>query len=151
MFSKQAWCVPLKNKTASSLVNAFKQLLVKVTPVTLQTDKGTEFFNRPFHNLLKERGIQHFSTHNEETKASVVERFNRTLKTRKWQYFTKHQTLNYIEKMPAFLHSYNNTYHRGIGMTPYQVKPSNQEVVWQRLYSGETSGLKPKLRVGDRV
>ena len=151
VFSKQAWCVPLKNKTASSLVNAFKQLLVKVTPVTLQTDKGTEFVNRTFYNLLKERGIQNFSTHNEETKASVVERFNRTLKTRMWRYFTKHQTLSYIEKLPAFLHSYNSSYHRGIGMTPSQVNPSNQEVVWQRLYGGETSGLKPKLRVGDRV
>ena len=125
VFSKQAWCDPLKNKTASSLVNSFKQLLVKVTPVTPQTDKGTEFFNQPFHNLLKERGFQQFSTHNQETKASVVERFNRTLKSRMWRYFTKHQTLNYIEKLPACLHSYNNTYHRGIGMTSYQVNPSN--------------------------
>ena len=119
--------------------------------MTLQTDKGTEFFSRPFHNLLKERGIQKISTHNQETKASVVETFSRTLKTRMWRYFTKHHTLNYIEKLPAFLHSYNNTYHRGIGMTPYQVNLSIQKVVWQRLYGGETSGLKPKLRVGDRV
>ena len=73
---------PMKNKAAVSVMNDFKQLLVKVIAVILQTDKGTEFFNRSLHNLLKEHGIQHFSTHNEETKASVVERFNRTLKTR---------------------------------------------------------------------
>ena len=79
-------------KAAVSVVNAFKQLLVKVIPVILQTDKGTEFFNRSLHNLLREHGIQHFSSHNEETKASVVERFNRTLKTRMWRYFTMHQT-----------------------------------------------------------
>ena len=151
VFSKQAWCIPLKNKAAVSVMNTFKQLLVKVIPVILQTDKGTEFFNRSLHNLLKEHGIQHFSTHNEETKASVVERFNRTLKTRMWRYFTKHQTLTYIDKLPAFLHLYNNTYHRSIAMTPYQVNSANQEVVWQRLYGGEASEVKPKLQVGDSV
>ena len=36
VFSKLAWCVPLKNKSAASLVG----------PNTLQTDKGTEFLNR---------------------------------------------------------------------------------------------------------
>ena len=33
-------------------------------------------------------------------------------------------------------------------MTPYQ---ANQEVVWQRLYGGEASEVKPTLQVGDRV
>ena len=75
VFSKLAWCVPLKNKSA-----AFTQLLSNGAPNTLQTDKGTEFLNRSLQKLLKEHGVHHFATHNEETKASIVERFNRTLK-----------------------------------------------------------------------
>ena len=82
VFSKLAWCVPLKNKSAASLVAAFTQLLSNGAPNTLQTDKGTEFLNRSLQKLLKEHGVHHFATHNEETKASIVERFNRTLKTR---------------------------------------------------------------------
>ena len=41
VFSKIAWCVPLKNKSAVSLVAAFTQLLSNRAPNTLQTDKGT--------------------------------------------------------------------------------------------------------------
>ena len=44
VFSKLAWCGPLKNKSAASLVAAFTQLLSNGAPNTLQTDKGTEFF-----------------------------------------------------------------------------------------------------------
>ena len=70
MFSKRAWCIPLKNKSAVSLVAAFAPLLGNKAPITLQTDKGSEFLNRALQKLLKEYGVHHFATHNEETKAS---------------------------------------------------------------------------------
>ena len=121
VFSKLAWCVPLKNKSAASLVAAFTQLLSNRAPNTLQTDKGTEFLNRPLHKLLKEHGVHHSATHNEETKASIVERFNRTLKTRMWRYFTKNQSVRYVDVLQAFMRSYNDAYHRSIGMAPSEV------------------------------
>ena len=145
-----AWCVPLKNKPASSLVTALKGLLVNIAPTTLQTDKGLEFLNRSVRRLLKEHGVHHFSTHNEETKASIVERFNRTLKTRMWRYFTKYQTVRYIDALQDFVQSYNDTYHRSIGMAPSQVNAANQEEVWQRLYGHDGKGV-PKFKVDDRV
>ena len=89
VFSKLTWCGRVKNKSAVSLVAAFTQLLGNGEPNTLQTDKGTDYFNRPLQKLLKEHGVHHFATHNEETKASIVERFNRTLETRMLRYFTK--------------------------------------------------------------
>ena len=63
-------------------MTALKSTLTKGWPKTLQTDKGLEFLNRSVQALLKKYGIHRFSTHNEETKASIVERFNRTLKMR---------------------------------------------------------------------
>ena len=150
VFSKLAWCVPLKNKSAASLVAAFTQLLSNGAPNTLQTDKGTEFLNRSLQKLLKEHGLHHFATHNEETKASIVERFNRTLKTRMWRYFTKTQSVRYVDVLQAFMRSYNDTYHRSIGMAPSEVTSTNQETVWQRLYGHESVGT-PKFRVDDRV
>ena len=104
VFSKLAWCVPLKNKSAASLVAAFTQLLSNGAPNTLQTDKGTEFLNRSLQKLLKEHGVHHFATHNEETKASIVERFNRTLKTRMWRYFTKNP-VGSIRRRPAGIYA----------------------------------------------
>ena len=97
VFSKRAWCIPLKTKSAASLVAAFTQFLRERAPNTLQTDKGTDFFNRSLEKLLKEHRVHHFATHcGEETKVSIVERFNRTLKTRMWRYFTKSQSVRYL-------------------------------------------------------
>ena len=79
-----------------------------------------------------------------------MERFNRTLKTRMWRYFTKNQSVRYVDVPQAFMRSYNDTYHRSIGMAPSEVNITNQETVWQRLYGHESVGT-PKFRVGDRV
>ena len=129
VFSKLAWCVPLKNKSAASLVASFIQLLCNRAPNTLQTVKGTAFFNRPLQKLLKEHGVHHFATHTEETKASIVEKFNRTLKTRMWHYFTKNQSVRYVDVLQASMRSYNDTSHRSIGMAPSEVNSTNQETV----------------------
>ena len=142
--------LPLKNKSAASLVAAFTQLLSNGAPNTLQTDKGTEFLNWSLQKLLKEHVVHHFATHNEETKASIVERFNRTLKTRMWRYFMKTQSVRYVDVLQTFMRLYNDTYHRSIGMAPSEVTSTNQETVWQRLYGHESVGT-PKFRVGDRV
>ena len=108
-FTKVAWCVPLKNKSAASLVAALTTTFTKGWPKTLQTDQGLEFLNKSVQALLKKYGIHHFSIHNAETKASIVERFNRTLKTRMWRHFTKHQMWRYIDVLQDLVQSYNNT------------------------------------------
>ena len=114
VFSKFAWIVPLKNKAGMSLVNGFQSILdLGRSPEKLQTDKGTEFFNRNFQSLLKESSF-HFFTTNIELKASVVERFNGTLKTRMWKYFTRKNTCIYIDNFQDIVHGYNNSYHRSI-------------------------------------
>ena len=41
VFSKVAWCVPMKNKSAASMVAALQSTFVNVCPQTLQTDQGT--------------------------------------------------------------------------------------------------------------
>ena len=151
VFSKVAWCVPMKNKSAASLVKALQSTFIDGSwPQTLQTDDGREFRNKSVQSILRAYDIHHFSTHNAETKAAVVERFNRTLKTRMWRYFTKRQTWRYVDVLPALMRSYNNTRHRMIGMAPSQVNAQNQEEVWQRLYGHDGKGV-PKLHVSDRV
>ena len=121
VFSKFAWVVPLKNKTGESLVNGFQSILdLGRSPEKLQTDKGTEFLNRNFQSFLKENNI-HFFTTNIELKASVVERFDRTLKTRMWKYFTSKNNRIYIDNLQDIVHGYNNSYHRSIGRAPASI------------------------------
>ena len=104
VFSKFAWVVSLENKTGESLAHGFQTILdTGRSPEKLQTDKGTEFLNRNFQSFLKEKSI-HFFTTNSELKASVVERFNRTLKTRMWKYFTAKNTRVYIDILQDIVH-----------------------------------------------
>ena len=103
VLSKYAWVQPLKDKTGVALVHAFEKILKgRRHPNRLQTDRGKEFYNRTFQRWLDEQDIQHFSTEG-DAKASVVERFNRTLKERLYRYFTATNTLRFDDVLPELV------------------------------------------------
>lgn len=139
VFSKYAYVIPLKDKTGKSITIAFKKIFKQLfrPPYYLQTDAGKEFLNSIFQKYLKDQKVKHFVTWNQATKSSVVEIFNRTLKSRMFRYFTKHSTKRYIDILPYLVKSYNNTYHSSIKLAPIQVNKNNQEEVWQRLYGSD--------------
>ena len=155
VLSKYAWVIPLKSKTGAVLVEAFSQIFAQGRrPLRLQTDKGTEFINKTFQKYLKEQGVHFFVTENEDIKAAIVERFNRTLKEKMWRYFTKKNTLRYVDVLQALVRNYNHSYHRSIQRPPAEVNKANQEEVWETLY-GKENNLSTKTlsfyREGDRV
>ena len=154
VLSKYAWVEPLKAKTGVAVAAAFERILKRARgrqPVRLQTDAGKEFYNRTFQALMTRRKIHHFSTYG-DTKSSVVERFNRTLKERMYRYFTARNTYRYVDALPALVQGYNVTKHRSIGMAPRDVTWSNQRQVWQRLYGKRLARrVRPKWKAGDRV
>ena len=150
VFSKYAWVEPIKNKTGQAVTEAFEKILKQGRkPIQLQTDDGREFYNKTFAQLLKRYHIHHFSTSG-DTKASVVERFNRTLKQRMYRYFTTNNTLNFVPVLQSLVKGYNRTYHRSIKMAPYQVTEANSSEVYANLYKNKKV-KKPFLKVGDRV
>lgn len=156
VLSKYAWSEPLKSKYGKDVTSGFEKILKRAgktrVPLQLQTDAGKEFYNTTFQKLMKERGIHHFSTHG-DTKASIVERFNRTLKTKMYRYFTASNSLKYIDVLQPLVNQYNHTYHRAIGTKPDQVTHENSKEVWDRLYGKHLTRkpLTPKLKLGDRV
>ena len=164
VFSKYAWLEPLKTKTGIEITKALKKVFDKNkrTPLLIQTDKGTEFLNSHVRTLLKSRNIKLFTTFSER-KASVVERLNRTLKSRMWRYFTKFQTRKYIDILQQFVTSYNKTYHRSIKHRPIDVNKDNEVEVWINLYEKKLSSKnlsnqkkkkkkkKALLNIGDSV
>ena len=101
--------------------------------------------------LLRDHDVHYFSTRTFR-KAALVERFNRTLKTRMWKYFTENRTRVWVDVLPAFVRSYNNTTHRTTGMRPVDVNEGNKDKVWTRVYGYPLSSFpRPKFRVGDHV
>ena len=135
VLSKYAWVVPIKDKSAPTLVKAFNQILKDSgrKPRKIHSDRGSEFTNRAFQSLLKKKNIGFYHTYN-DTKAGIVERFNRTLKQRMYRYFTHKGTLKYLDVLPDIVSTYNKFYQRSIKRTPASVHKSNEKTVWLTLY-----------------
>jgi hypothetical protein len=152
VLSRYAWVVPLKDKTGKTLTEAF-EVIFKLgrQQIRLQTDRGTEFTNRVFQKFLKENNVHFVTTDNDETKASIVERFNRTLKTKMWKYFKHRETLTYVDVLPDMVASYNHTVHRIIGIPPAEVTWANQTTASKRPYGRKGPTKSCKFSPGDRV
>ena len=147
-FSKYAWVTPVKTKGASDMEIAFITLFSEAAPrkpERIQSDKGLEFLNSKVKNLLKSKNIILFQTES-DFKAAMVERFNRTLKTKIWKYVTANNTHRYLEVLPDLVKSYNLSIHRSIGMRPIEVKRKHEEKIFQRLYSSHFASSIPLKR-----
>jgi hypothetical protein len=92
-------------------------------------------------------GIKKYSTYS-TTKACIVERFNRTLKTNMYKEFTSRGSRQWVSILPMLINNYNNSKHRTIGMTPTQADENPSLVV---LKHRNISNTKIKYKVGDKV
>lgn len=134
VFSKYAWVVPLKKKTGKEMIRGLQQIIKKDgrQPVRIQSDQGREFTNKEFLRAFK--SIHFFTNRNAETKASIVERFQRTLKARMWRYLTSNKTRRYLDILPDLVFANNHSYHRRIKRAPADVNTSNVLQVLKNLY-----------------
>lgn len=153
-FSKYAWVENLKTKTGVETAKAFGKIFeFGREPTNLQFDEGKEFYNKQVESLLKEKDINYFSTH-AGNKASIVERFNRSIKARMWKYFTANETREWTDVFQKIVEDYNNTFHTTIKMTPVEAsKPENFKIVWYNIYGAYLADKyeKPKYKEGQTV
>jgi hypothetical protein len=129
-----------------------KSLFQNRKPVTLQPDKGTEFVNSTVQQYLKRQGVKFHTTHNPDIKGAIIERFNRTLKTKIQKYFTKNNTYRYLDVINKLLTSYNSV-NSTIDMPPSKVTPTNIYAVWQKIniLRAKIPQGRVKFKVGDLV
>ncbi len=160
VFTRYAWSIPLKDKSAKTVTEAFKSILDDngEAPKRLWCDQGKEFYNKTFEALMKKHKIQLYSTYS-EFKASPVERFNRTLKTLMWKRFTEENTRRWVDMLDSLMKEYNNRKHSSIKMTPLeatQLDEEDEKKLWMMLYENKYDDKKftkktPKYKVGDWV
>jgi hypothetical protein len=102
--------------------------------------------------MLK-KGIVHYVAASHPTvKCPNIERYNRTLKTRLWKYFTQRNTLRYINVLQTIISSINHSISQPLGCRPVDVNRDNEDEIRVKLY-GKTTLKRPKytFAVGDRV
>ena len=79
-FSKLGWTVPLKNKKAQTTKDSLENVLIslKTSPKLVETDRGKEFLNEVFTDLLNKNIIKRYCR-NIFLRDVSAERFNRTI------------------------------------------------------------------------
>ena len=159
IMSKFAFVFATKSKKSNDVASGFEKIFQTRQPIILQTDQGGEFENKIMSDLLKKYGIRYFSTRNTETKCAVVERFNRTLRSRMFKYFTSKGTRKYIDILQDLVSAYNNSVHSSIKMRPVDVTSKDEQTLFRRLYGSNSvrdlylkkSCKEPLLEKGDTV
>ena len=99
---------------------------------------------------MRRHGISHFASESDQ-KAAVVERFNCTLKTRIYTFFSDRGTALWVNVIQDLVKAYNNTFHRTIGMAPSQVRKHDEPRIWVKMYDAGDTLLKPKIPKGSMV
>ena len=155
IFSRFGFARGLKTKGGAEVSMALEDIFVteQRQPHLIQVDQGKEFYNHNVQSVLKKRNIHMFSVFS-STKASLVERYNRSIRARLDRYFTENNTRRWIDILPDIIKNYNASKHRGIGMAPKDVSIKNEEELWHKQYGNEflkTSVGMFKFNIGDNV
>ena len=155
-FTRYAFVRPLVNKTATTVLNAFKSILAEAgqKPYMLGMDKGTEFKNKQFENFCKQLNILYVNPES-QTHAAYIERFNRTLQQLIYKYMSENETNTFIKVLPDLVKTYNHRIHRMIQTTPYIAETDSNVALKIRLLASKNNEkikkVKPKFKVNDYV
>jgi hypothetical protein len=149
IFSRRAYARLVSNGSATASRVALESIFQEANgqPIAMQTDNGGEF-EEVVNQLFEERGIAHFTSRAGEHKAqSVIERFNRTLKTRLTDYKEKHGGNIYQKELQAVVERYNDTPHSTTGLKPFDVQQGDERIhrkneARKSRYTAKAHGLK---------
>lgn len=155
ILSRFGFARPLKTKMGKEVAAAIEDIFQKSgrRPRRIQTDQGSEFYNSHVKQLLDKYNIELFSVKS-PVKCAMVERWNRTIKTKLWKVFTSRNNYKWLDVLPQVVDAYNHAKHRSIKMKPANVTKENAMDVWEHLYGNDKryeNTLKSKIKEGDAV
>lgn len=134
-FSRLATAIPQRGKKADYTLAALQKGFADLggVPKKFQTDNGTEFYNSTVGSYLQTNDVIHFSTFQSDTKAQIVERFNRTLRNIISKYFLSTKTKRYLDILPSLLKGYNSRKHSAFKhqLAPIEVHFGSSTIIEQ--------------------
>ena len=146
------WAIPLKNKYSQTKTNELSNILStsKRKPLKIESDRGTEFYNKIFQNFLKIKNIHHYSRFTDK-EPSIAERVIRTVRNLLKKPVFLAGNADWLSELPSVIKQYNNTFHHSIKMTPNQAsKKSNEKAVFDNLRD-DREKQKRKFQLGQLV
>ena len=155
IFSKKAWAYPIKKKTPFETAKIFKNIFSQGRiPKNICLDNGNEFKGECKILFIK-NNIKIIPSKT-KLKASVIERFNRTLRAKMFRVFTFRKNNKYTDVLEKLVDSYNNSYHSSIKTTPNSVFKKNEPKIKEVLYGdlntfSYDNYIKFRFKKGDYV
>lgn len=147
-------CRGLKNKDATTVTAAMEDIFTdsKRKPKNIHSDKGKEFYNKTFQELMTTNNINHYSSHS-IIKCSFVERVNRTFRNMMMKFLHERGTSRWINHLSTLVDKYNSKKHRTIKTAPKNINKENEKEILEKIYAEKNNKrcLKPKYKIGDPV
>ena len=122
----------------------------------VRTDMGSEFKSAAAESLFRELKVKNFYAKNTETKASIIERFFKTLKTLIFRFMVSKNTHRWVDGIFNIVKTYNLSFHKSIKQSPASVKEVDEYKIWKELYYKKNSihselNFKFKFNIHDTV
>ena len=126
--SKFAWTIPLKNKNAQTIKDAFENILInsKRKPNLIESDRGREFYNNIFQDFVNINDIKIYFR-NSSYGAVFAERFNRSIGDLLKKIVFEHGDANWIDIITTITKQYNYRIHSSTRLTPIQASSKKNE------------------------
>ena len=159
IFSRQADAEVITSKSAVHVLNGLKKIIERgKKPHNIQTDQGTEFFNKIFSSYCESNAIKHYRI-TTDLKGSLIERFNRTFQSffYKYRLFFPKKTNREITRL--VIKNYNKRIHSSLGFAPIRITEDNNGAILSKLIDHRIDTArntyffrKPfSVKVGDKV
>ena len=163
ILSRYVWTCGLKTLQGKEMVEALKTKLNQShLPEKIRSDLGSEFVNVNVKRYLKGKKIEQFGTTN-ETKANFAEAAIKSIKLKLIKAMHHEKTDSWLKLLDDVTHNYNNSFHRSIGMSPYEALKTDDVLLWKAQYDPKPVQVKKeskkpprktsvyKYKVGDKV
>lgn len=157
-YSKYVWLYPMKKK--SETYNNIKQFIdnhKNKNISIIQSDNGLEFKDNKLKKLFKENKINHIfsSTYKPQTNG-LVERFNRTIKSKIYQHLTHTNGKKYIDILQDLVDNYNDTKHSTTKYKPKDLIKNERKKATEAIQENAKDMIKnnpprEKIKKGDIV
>lgn len=119
--TRYAYYFKSKSKSKQMTLEFIKEMERRTPINSISCDKGKEFNNLDFVEFCKKNNISLFFIKGDSHKLGIINRFHRTIKNKLSKHFVATNSVNWIDAIDSIIKNYNNTFHRGIGMSPNEM------------------------------
>lgn len=121
IYSRYAEAEPLKGRTQSETIEAFKRIIKRMGP-SEEIKCDNEFNRKDFIKVFEDYNIRpYFSNPNEQHKNPIVERLNRTIASKIQKIRISLKRKDWYNYLPDIMYNYNNTIHSTTKDTPTNI------------------------------